>query len=1145
MQDLNDKYSGIYRDRDPIPDRRVNEIDDRLVKAEKSIQALKKGMEDGVNQLEYERLYKRVKDSLGEVGEGILVLKKELDYHGSKIIENTARIDVTTNLIRLSVEASERDTLSKALEESKAMFEILANQITSEVTQRQLDEMGIEIYNMKSSIIQTAESVIQTVSREQTRLDGKVDEMSTSIFQSAQEIVLLANRVTGTETGVFNNSAQIQLLADEINLSIHRDEFDLLGLQVATNKSNIQILSDEITLSVREDIFNLGARMSTAESAISLLPGEIELRVKTVDYTGSNIVSLINLQPDTVKIQAKNINLFGSVTFNDLDSSVTDKILEGELAQDYVTNVLPGLLDDISNALDGLTEQHFENYDPTTTNLPASDWTTLEMKETHLGDLFYNTSNGKSFRWVREGGVFIWQEIINSDLQAALDAASKAQDTADSKRRVFTVTPFVPYDVGDMWSGGPTGDLKRAVVAKAIGGSYDPLDWVLASKYTDNTRAIEAEANAKAYADSMKLVIDGDIADVNTALDDLDTTINTTFLDGVINSAEALSIKSNIEILNTERAEFFSRYNSVYINIQLTGSAKTNLFNAWNAYNTAHTNLVNSITTSTADGTITPVEKADVTNKFTEYKNNITTLASRLEVAIDTIAQAKADDALDKAGLNAKNLMAVVPFEGGKKFNNPASYSGSGTVTGMLVINTPITSAYMCKVKITGYNYNNIRTDIDLLVDFYSYTGTQIINPKYTSSGNYLIDNVRIAHDSSGRVVILVQNVGSTWEYPKIQVEWAIVSFTEPPDTYKDGWSMTIQNSLPPGLVGLVDSPGVDSQSFAVNLYNKTGIGTLPSGKTIITGGKITTDLLVASEIQSTVVTAAYINSLNIVAGSIRAGVLTIGAFTVAQQNDFNSTKSTANTANSTANTAYNNANTAQGTANSAASTANTANANAANAKAMTDYWAYNGTTEIHGGRIRTGTIIALGNVTAGSFSLGSGRFVVDSAGNLSANNVNLSGVITATSGSIGNWSIQSAGNLLYNASGSGRFLVLNGANFYSGIGSPEIINKSTTPSSEPLYSVALSALARLDIGQSNFGGVSGGNSNTALVLSARNSNRNIALFVDAGHIYMQGCLREDSSPSFAPKATGYVAWVDMGGHKVLVLKGTLPPSNQ
>ena len=64
--------------------------------------------------------------------------------------------------------------------------------------------------------------------------------------------------------------------------------------------------------------------------------------------------------------------------------------------------------------------------------------------------------------------------------------------------------------------------------------------------------------------------------------------------------------------------------------------------------------------------------------------------------------------------------------------------------------------------------------------------------------------------------------------------------------------------------------------------------------------------------------------------------------------------------------------------------------------------WCYNNNnTYIDGSKIYTGTITALGNVTAGSFNLGNNNFVVTSDGKLTAKSAELEGKITATSGKI------------------------------------------------------------------------------------------------------------------------------------------------
>lgn len=164
-------------------------------------------------------------------------------------------------------------------------------------------------------------------------------------------------------------------------------------------------------------------------------------------------------------------------------SDVDDKADE---VKDYINNTLPGILNEMQSQLDGQIEQFFYEYDPTTSNAPAKDWTTTQLKEEHLGDLFYNTATGKVFRWVKNGNTYSWQELQNSEVAQALALANDALALARTKRRIFVSTPTTPYDVGDLWVQGSTGDIMRCRTARAS-GNYNAADWVKACKYTDDS----------------------------------------------------------------------------------------------------------------------------------------------------------------------------------------------------------------------------------------------------------------------------------------------------------------------------------------------------------------------------------------------------------------------------------------------------------------------------------------------------------------------------------------------------------------------------------------------------------------------------------------------------------------------------------
>lgn len=146
------------------------------------------------------------------------------------------------------------------------------------------------------------------------------------------------------------------------------------------------------------------------------------------------------------------------------------------------------LPDSIMKQLDGKIDSYFYDYEPTTSNYPASEWKTDEEKESHNGDLFFwkQKGGGLCYRYVQINGEWTWYNVKDPSVQKALEDASKAQDTADGKRRNFITTPVPPYDVGDLWSQGSDGDLMRCQTARAS-GNYNSSDWIKAVKYTDDT----------------------------------------------------------------------------------------------------------------------------------------------------------------------------------------------------------------------------------------------------------------------------------------------------------------------------------------------------------------------------------------------------------------------------------------------------------------------------------------------------------------------------------------------------------------------------------------------------------------------------------------------------------------------------------
>lgn len=235
----------------------------------------------------------------------------------------------------------------------------------------------------------------------------------------------------------------------------------------------------------------------------------------TVD--GDTIVRILTatgVNADWIKTGALRVEKNGQTMVNmDFDTGAVDMVVDsfslssgktieqiaqekaGEQVNDFVSAVYNPAISNLQSQIDGQIETWYYDYQPTLSNYPASAWTTEAERTKHEGDLFYWKSKGYSYRFFKDGSTWKWQLITDSDITKALQEASKAQDTADSKRRVFISTPYTPYDEGDLWAQGASGDILTCIRSRAS-GSYSSADWQKRNKYIDETAANNAASNA-------------------------------------------------------------------------------------------------------------------------------------------------------------------------------------------------------------------------------------------------------------------------------------------------------------------------------------------------------------------------------------------------------------------------------------------------------------------------------------------------------------------------------------------------------------------------------------------------------------------------------------------------------------------------
>jgi len=147
-------------------------------------------------------------------------------------------------------------------------------------------------------------------------------------------------------------------------------------------------------------------------------------------------------------------------------------------------------IEDIQDQLDGNITSWFYEGVPTLNNEPAVNWTTTQLKDDHLGDLYYDTYAGTAYRFIIDNNVYQWNLLRDDAAAQALSIARAAKDTADQKRRVFVVQPTPPYDVGDVWWNTSNNEMYRCIIAEDEEGTFHSTDWINDLKYTDDSTAI-------------------------------------------------------------------------------------------------------------------------------------------------------------------------------------------------------------------------------------------------------------------------------------------------------------------------------------------------------------------------------------------------------------------------------------------------------------------------------------------------------------------------------------------------------------------------------------------------------------------------------------------------------------------------------
>lgn len=442
-----------------------------------------------------------------------------------------------------------------------------------------------------------------------------------------------------------------------------------------------------------DDIVQLGNKSDATRQAAIILSAygndapyfKLYRGINSYSLDGKEFVSFsrseVMIIADTIRFSSgESVKDYIDNAVGEVNTKVDDAISDLSENISFV-NQLSKDLEAVKNQIDGAIETWFYEPVPTLSNEPAVNWTTSEDKNVHLGDLYYD-GNGKAYRFQMSGTSYVWQVITDSDITKALADAKKAQDTADGKRRVFVTTPTNTsvYDIGDLWVNATYGsyknDLLRCKTAKQANAQFSIGHWELASKYTDDTKANQAQASAdaaKQAADSAQQTANNAVQSASTANALLSDIAN----DNKLTAQEKQETKKEWDIIVSEKPKNDASADKY-------GVSKTAYGTSYNTLSTYITPLLSSLsTTSDISGATFRSKFKDYYDARTDLLNAISAKAKSLADAAQqtaNAAQEKANQAIEDAA-NAKAAADKAQSDADEAKERLDSWASDGSIS--------------------------------------------------------------------------------------------------------------------------------------------------------------------------------------------------------------------------------------------------------------------------------------------------------------------------------------------------------------------------------------------------------------------------------------------------------------------------------
>ena len=399
----------------------------------------------------------------------------------TKAEEATTKAETATNTANSAVTKAETattkatDASAKADEATTKAEDAVAKANEATTKANLVENKAEEAKSAADSAKQAADEANTAAGNAQTSADN-ANQAATEAKNSADEANAAASNAQSTADSALSSAAQANKDVGNVKTQITE-----INKEITSVKQDASTLRDDLTgqiTTVKETMEADYAKKSELSSTEAALKTEISKSAAGIrtevsqTYSTKKELETTTKAAQTAQSTADAAKKASESNASDLANAVSK--FDGDIA-------------DLKDQIDGAIQTWFYDGIPNALTEPEVNWTTDKDRQTHLGDLYYDNRTGFCYRYMNQNGVYSWGRIQDTEVTKALSDAANAQNTANAKKRIFVTTPTPPYDIGDLWVQGSTGDILRCQTPKIDSQAYAASDWIKASKYTDDT----------------------------------------------------------------------------------------------------------------------------------------------------------------------------------------------------------------------------------------------------------------------------------------------------------------------------------------------------------------------------------------------------------------------------------------------------------------------------------------------------------------------------------------------------------------------------------------------------------------------------------------------------------------------------------